>query len=58
MSVKGKKFTDDGWAFWVDGDDTSTIYFQDWMNPKGKSFIDVSVKIIGIKDTKKLSLSR
>ena len=56
MSVKGKKFTDDGWAFWVDGDDTSTIYFQDWMNPKGKSFIDVSVKIIGIKDTKKLSL--
>ena len=56
MSVKGKKFTDDGWALWVDGEDTSTVYFNDWMNPKGKSFIDVSVKIVGIKDTKSLSL--
>ena len=56
MSVKGKKFTDDGWALWIDGDDTSTIYFHDWMNPKGKSYIDVSVKIFGIKETKSLSL--
>ena len=56
MSIKGKKFTDDGWAVWVDGDDTSTVYFHDWMNPKGKSFIDISVKILGIKDTKSLSL--
>ena len=56
MSIKGKKFTDDGWAVWVDGDDTSTLYFHDWMNPKGKSFIDVSVKILGIKETKSLSL--
>ena len=56
MSIKGKKFTDDGWALWIDGDDTSTVYFNDWMNPKGKSFIDVSVKIIGIKETKSLSL--
>ena len=56
MSVKGKKFTDDGWALWIDGDDTSTIYFHDWMNPRGKSYIDVSVKIIGIKETKILSI--
>ena len=21
MSIKGKKFTDDGWALWIDGDD-------------------------------------
>ena len=56
MSIKGKKFTDDGWALWVDGDDTSTVYFNDWMNPKGKSYIDISVKIVGIKDTKSLSL--
>ena len=56
MSVKGKKFTDDGWALWVDGDDTSTVYFHDWMSPKGKSYIDISVKIIGIKETKELSL--
>ena len=25
MSAKGKKFTDDGWALWVDGEDTSTV---------------------------------
>ena len=56
MSAKGKKFTDDGWALWVDGDDTSTIYFHDWMSPKGKSFIDVSIKIVGIKKTSGLSL--
>ena len=47
MSIKGKKFTDDGWAIWIDGDDTSTIYFHDWMPPKGKSYIDVFVKIVG-----------
>ena len=56
MSVKGKKFTDDGWALWIDGDDTTTVYFHDWMNPKGKSYIDVSVKIMGIRETKSLSL--
>ena len=56
MSVKGKKFTDDGWALWIDGDDTSTVYFHDWMNPKGKSYIDVSIKIVGIKETSCLSL--
>ena len=56
MSIKGKKFTDDGWALWVDGDDVSTVYFHDWMNPKGKSYIDISVKIIGVKETSSLSL--
>lgn len=56
MSIKGKKFADDGWAMWVDGDDTSTIYFHDWMKPKGKSFVDISVKIVGIKQTKSLNL--
>lgn len=56
MSVKGKRFTDDGWALWIDGDDTSTVYFHDWMNPKGKSYIDVSIKIVGIKETSSLSL--
>ena len=56
MSAKGKKFTDDGWALWVDGEDTSTVYFHDWMNPKGKSYIDVSIKIVGIKETSALYL--
>ena len=56
MSAKGKKFTDDGWAIWIDGDDTSTIYFHDWMNPTGKSYIDVSIKIVEINKTSKLCL--
>lgn len=54
MSVKRKKFTDDGWAVWVDSDDRSTVYFHDWMTPKGKSYVDVSIKIVGIKHTKQL----
>ena len=56
MSKKQKRFADDGWAVWIDGDDTSTIYFHDWMNPKGESYIDVSVKIVGVKETNSLSL--
>ena len=56
MSVKGKKFTDDSWAIWIDGDDTSTVYFHDWMTPRGKSYVDVSVKIMGIKKTSRLNL--
>ena len=56
MSAKGKKFTDDGWAIWIDGDDVCTVYFQDWMTPKGKSYIDISVDIVGIKCTGNLHL--
>lgn len=56
MSIKGKKFADDGWALWIDGDDVSTVYFHDWMNPKGKSFIDISIKIVGIKQTDNINL--
>lgn len=51
MSKKRKKFADDGWAIWVDGDDTSTVYINDWLNPKGKSYIDIAVRIRGIKSS-------
>ena len=54
MSKKGKKFTDDGWAIWVEGDDTSTVYLNDWLNPKGKSYIDMAIRICGIKVSKSL----
>lgn len=30
MAKKHKKFADEGWILWVDGDDTSTIYLNDW----------------------------
>lgn len=56
LSKKNKFFADDGWAFWVDGDDTSTIYLNSWLNPKGKSYMDVSIHIRGIKETKSLNV--
>ena len=56
LSKKNKFFADDGWAFWVDGDDTSTIYLNNWLNPKGKSYMDVSIHIRGIKETKSLNM--
>ena len=56
MSKKNKFFADDGWAFWVDGDDTSTIYLNNWLNPKGTSYMDVAIHIRGIKETKSLNM--
>ena len=29
MAKKRRKFADDGWAVWDDGDDTSTVYIND-----------------------------
>ena len=52
MSKKHKKFADDGWAVWVDGDDTSTVYINDWLNPKGKSYVDMAIRVRGIKLSK------
>ena len=54
MPKKQRKFADDGWAVWVDGDDTSTVYINDWLNPKGKSYVDMAVRVRGIKATKAL----
>ena len=56
MGKRNKFFADDGWAFWVDGDDTSSIYLNNWFNPKGKSYVDVSVHIRGISDSTLLSI--
>ena len=49
MAKKEKKFVDNGWAVWVDGDDTSTVYINNWLNPKGKSYVDFAVRIRGVK---------
>lgn len=51
MPKKQKKFADDGWAIWIDGDDTSTVYINDWINPKGKSYIDIAIRIRGVKSS-------
>ena len=56
MSKKNKFFADDGWAFWVDGDDTSSVYLNNWLNPKGKSYTDVSIHIRDIRSTKSMNI--
>ena len=48
MSKKQKKFADDGWAIWVEGDDNSTVYINNWLNPKGKSYVDLAIRIRGV----------
>ena len=54
MPKKQRKFADDGWAVWVDGDDTSTVYINDWLNPKDKSYVDIAVRIRGVAAGKSL----
>ena len=49
MAKKHRKFVDDGWAVWVDGDDTSTVYINNWLNPKGTSYVDMALRVRGIK---------
>ena len=56
MPKKHRKFADDGWAVWIDGEDTSTIHINDWLNPKGKSFVDMAIHIRGIKSSKSLNV--
>ena len=56
MKNKKRRFADDGWALWIDGDDRSTIYLNEWINPKGKSYVDVSVRVYGAKETKTVNL--
>ena len=52
MSKKKKKFADDGWAIWLDGDDTSTVYINNWLNPKGESYVDLAIRIRGVKSSR------
>ena len=43
MASKNKRFADDGWAVWVNGDDISTVYINDWLNPNGKSYGKIEI---------------
>ena len=56
MSKKQRKFVDDGWAVWIDGEDTSTIHINNWLNPKGKSYVDIAIHIRGIRSCKSLNV--
>ena len=48
MSNKQRRFADDEWAVWIDGDDTSTVYLNDWINPRGKNYVDLAIRIRGV----------
>ena len=52
MPKKQRKFADDGWAIWIDGEDSSTVYINDWLNPKGKSYVDIAIRVRGVKASK------
>ena len=56
MPKKQRKFADDGWAVWIDGDDKSTIHINDWLNPRDKSYVDIAIHIRGIKSSKSLNV--
>ena len=56
MAIKKRRFADDGWALWIAGDDRSTIYLNEWINPRGKSYVDVSVRVYGAKQAKAVNL--
>lgn len=56
MAKKRRKFADDGWAVWIDGDDISTLHINDWLNPKGQSYVDIAIHIRGIKASKALNV--
>ena len=56
MKNRRKSFADDGWAVWIDGDDVSTVYLNDWLNPRANSFVDVAVRIRGVQATRSLNI--
>lgn len=56
MKNRRKSFADDGWAVWIDGDDVSTVYLNDWLNPQGDSFVDIAIRIRGVRATRSLNI--
>lgn len=56
MPKKQRKFADDGWAVWIDGEDISTIHINDWLDPKSKSYVDIAIHVRGIMASKLLSV--
>lgn len=56
MASKNKRFADDGWAVWVNGNDNSTVYINDWLTPTGDSYVDFAVRIRGVKSSASLNV--
>lgn len=53
---KRERFSDDGWAVWVTGEEKTNLYLNHWINPSGKSYVDVSFSIKNIGDARELNL--
>lgn len=53
---KRKSFADDGWAVWITGNDDSDLHINEWVNPKGKSFVDIFFSIRKAKSSHELNL--
>ena len=56
MGSKIRRFADDGWAVWIDGDEKSTVYFNEWINPAGKSYVDVGIRMYGAANAKQVDI--
>lgn len=56
MAKKQRKFVDDGWAIWTDGDDICTIYLHDWLSPKKKSYVDLAIRIRNVKASTRMRI--
>ncbi len=49
-------FADDGWAVWFDGDNASTFYIGEWLNPNGQSYMDIAIHTHGMKSVHSLNI--
>lgn len=56
MSSKIRHFEDDGWAVWIDGDEKSTVYFNEWINPSGRNYVDVGIRMYGAQKASEVSV--
>ena len=56
MGIKTRQFADDGWGIWIDGDDRSTVYLNEWVNPKGNSYVDIGIRAYGAREAKELNI--
>lgn len=51
-----KNYVDESWAIWIDGDDTTTIYFNEWMNPRKTNYVDIAIRVRNIMQSNKMNL--
>lgn len=56
MKSKIRHFADDGWAVWIDGDEKSTVYFNEWVNPEQASYVDIGIRMYGAREAKEVNI--